>query len=223
MRPAKLRRSTLGADAYEAVRGMLLGDDRFRQARKINVEELARELGVSRSPLWMAIARLEAEGLVEVAPRQGVFLAAFDPDRLRALYESREALEGMAARLAAARISGTEIAALEATVVQQRCAAAASDHAGYALAALAFHQSVARGAANPVIERQLEQIYARARVMCRLRSATEPHASAGHIAEHERLLAALRAHDGDLAEREARTHVRELAAGLHRLAGAASA
>src|SRR5476651_2106644 len=97
----KLRRATLSEDAYGAVRAILLDTKRFHPGDKVSIEELARNLGVSRSPVWSAVSRLEAEGLVNVSPRKGVFLVGFEPEKLRALFEVREALECMAARLAA--------------------------------------------------------------------------------------------------------------------------
>jgi len=97
----KLRRSSLSGDAYAFVRDLFTNGSRYNPGEKISVEELSRELGVSRTPLWGAINRLEAEGIVEIVPRQGVYLINYDPDRALEVYEAREALEGMAARLAA--------------------------------------------------------------------------------------------------------------------------
>jgi DNA-binding GntR family transcriptional regulator len=98
----KLRRSNLSEDAYEFIRELFVNGTRYDPGDKISVEELSRELGVSRTPLWGAINRLEAEGIVEVVPRQGVYLINYDPDRVLEIYVAREALEGMAARLVAA-------------------------------------------------------------------------------------------------------------------------
>jgi hypothetical protein len=61
----KLRRSSLSGDAYATVKELLLEGERYRPGGKISVEELSRELGVSRTPIWGAINRLEAEGVVE--------------------------------------------------------------------------------------------------------------------------------------------------------------
>src|ERR1700744_5600376 len=97
----KLKRSNLSEDAYAVVRDMLLNGDRYNPGDKVSVEELSRELGVSRTPLWAAINRLEAERVVEVVPRQGVYVVDYDPARALEMYIAREALEGMAARLAA--------------------------------------------------------------------------------------------------------------------------
>ena len=59
-----LRRSSLSRDAYTFVRALFLDGDRYGEGDKISVEEFSRELGVSRTPLWGAIYRLEAEGIV---------------------------------------------------------------------------------------------------------------------------------------------------------------
>ncbi len=207
----QLRRATLTTDAHEAIRAMLLDATRFQPGQKISVEELSRELGVSRSPVWNAIARLEAEGLVDVSPRQGVFLVGFDADRLRAMYEAREALEGMAARLAAVRMPAGELHALVANLAGQKACLGRDDRAGYAAAALAFHMLVLRGAQNPLIERQLSGIYARSSAMCRGRSdkGTAEVLEINHR-DHAALLDALRQRSGNEAEALARKHVRRL-------------
>ena len=209
----KLRRTTLANDCYAALREILLDAGRYRPGDKISIEELSRELGVSRSPVWAAVARLGAEGIIEVEPRQGVFLVRFDPAKVRAAFEAREALEGMAARLAADRISPSELAALEAAIEQQRASLAADDVQGYASANLAFHHAILQSAGNETIAAMLVSIYTRVRAMC-----GGPRISLAQLRknckDHQRLLAALRARDANGAEREARAHVRRLAAAV---------
>jgi DNA-binding GntR family transcriptional regulator len=73
----KLRRSNLSEDAYTTVKELLLAGKRYEPGAKISVEELSRQLGVSRTPIWGAIYRLEAEGIVQILPRQGVYLLNF--------------------------------------------------------------------------------------------------------------------------------------------------
>ena len=74
---------------------------------------------MSRTPLWGAINRLEAEGIVEIVPRQGVYLINYDPQRVIEIDMAREALEGMAARLAAGKITDRQIANLKSNVDDQ--------------------------------------------------------------------------------------------------------
>ncbi len=77
----KLKRSNLSEDAYTVVRRHAFAWRSLQSRRQVSVEELSRELGVSRTPLWAAINRLEAERVVEVVPRQGVYLVDYDPGR----------------------------------------------------------------------------------------------------------------------------------------------
>jgi DNA-binding GntR family transcriptional regulator len=217
MRPPvrKLRRSTLADDSYAAVRRTLVDEGHYTPGDKISIEELSRQLGVSRSPVWAAIARLAAEGIVEVRPRHGVFLVGFDPARLREAFQAREALEGMAARLAAKRISADQLAELRNAIKEQRASLAAQDVEGYAAATLKFHREVLRSAGNDTIEHLVVSIYARVKAMCAgLQVPLEQFRR--NCEGHERLLAALRAGDADRAEREARAHARQLAASIAR-------
>ncbi len=116
----KLRRSSLSGDAYSFVWELFINGDRYNPGDKISVEELSRELGVSRTPLWGAINRLEAEGIVEIVPRQGVYLINYDPQRVLEIYAAREALEGMAARLAAEKITDRQLTNLKTNIEDQR-------------------------------------------------------------------------------------------------------
>lgn len=80
---------------------------------KLVEPELARQFGVSRGPLREALQRLEARRLVERAPHVGARVAALSFERLIDLYHAREAVEGMACRLATERCSEAELDALE--------------------------------------------------------------------------------------------------------------
>jgi DNA-binding GntR family transcriptional regulator len=192
---------------------MLLDSSRFAPGEKLSVEMISRELGVSRSPVWSAIARLDAEGLVDVSPRQGVYLVAFDEKRLRALFETREALEGMATRLAASRMTELELDALGLAVKQQKKLLSDRFEADFAAAALDFHEKIVSGAGNPLIERQLSGIYARTNAMCRGRDTPRTtKILTANYKDHCEILKALRRRDENAAEELARFHVRRLMA-----------
>jgi len=205
----KLRRTSLSVDAYAFVRDLLTNGTRYRPGEKISVEELSRELGVSRTPLWGAINRLEAEGIVEIVPRQGVYLIDYDPDRVLEIYQAREALEGMAARLAAENITDRQIAALETNVEEQRKLLAKNDVTGYYALALDFHEQIARLAHNRTLQRLLASILAQIRAMGIQHNYMPTHLPQS-CDDHNKLISALRARNPDAAEREARTHMQDL-------------
>ena len=205
----KLRRSSLSEDAHGLMRELFLSGARYAPGDKISVEELSRELGVSRTPLWAAINRLEAEGIVEIVPRQGVYLIDYDPERALEIYSAREALEGMAARLAASKITDRQLAALRANIDSQRHHLSKADVESYYALALEFHEQIVRIAQNRTLERLLISILAQIRAMRVQRNYTPMHLPQS-CDDHEKLVRALQQRDGDLAEREARSHIRDL-------------
>jgi DNA-binding GntR family transcriptional regulator len=211
----KLKRSNLSEDAYTVVRDMLLNGDRFSPGDKVSVEELSRELGVSRTPLWAAINRLEAERVVEVVPRQGVYLVDYDPERALEMYVAREALEGMAARLAASSITDRQIAILQRSIDEQRACLSAGDADGYYTRTIEFHEEILRAASNVTLERLLKSVFAQMRAMRIQRNSIPTHLPQS-CTDHEKILAAIRKRDPDLAEREARSHIKDLAMAIRR-------
>jgi DNA-binding GntR family transcriptional regulator len=211
----KLRRSNLSEDAYAVVRDILLNGDRYNPGDKVSVEELSRQLGVSRTPLWAAINRLEAELVVEVVPRQGVYLIDYDPRRALEMYIAREALEGMAARLAADNATERQIALMQRSVEEQRKCLSKGNLDGYYTRTLEFHQEVVRAANNQTLERLLTSVFAQMQAM-RIQRKSMPTHLPKSCADHEKILAAIRKRDPDRAEREARTHMQDLSSTIRR-------
>ena len=93
-----IHHSPVGQSVYRALQA-LLARHHFAPGQKLNVEALARDLGVSRTPVWEALKKLEVEGVVRTRPRKGVYIAALDADKAREIYVVREVVEGLAARL----------------------------------------------------------------------------------------------------------------------------
>jgi DNA-binding GntR family transcriptional regulator len=211
----KLRRSNLSDDAYTVVRDILLNGDRYNPGDKVSVEELSRELGVSRTPLWAAINRLEAELVVEVLPRQGVYLIDYDPRRALEMYIAREALEGMAARLAAHNVTDRQLAIMQRSVDEQRKCLINGDAEGYYMRTLEFHEEILRAASNQTLERLLTSIFAQMRAM-RVQHKSMPTHLPKSCLDHEKILSAIRRRDPDKAEREARAHMQDLASTIRK-------
>lgn len=68
------KKQLMNETVHQALRGMIAGR-RFKPGQRLNVEELARELGVSRTPVWEAIRRLGQDGIVRNIPNRGVFMS----------------------------------------------------------------------------------------------------------------------------------------------------
>lgn len=98
-RAGAAERAPLNEVAYRRIRAAIQ-EGTIGRREPLSEDRLARRLGISRTPVREALKRLSVEGLVEVFPRRGTFVSVPDAGQLREIFQLREALEGMAARLA---------------------------------------------------------------------------------------------------------------------------
>jgi DNA-binding GntR family transcriptional regulator len=92
----RLSRSRASDSVFDILRENILGRG-FRPGDRLDVRALADQLGVSATPVKDAINRLAVEGLVEIRPRSGTFVAELAPDAVAETFEIRRALECLAA------------------------------------------------------------------------------------------------------------------------------
>lgn len=178
---------------------------RFAPGRRMREVELAEWLGVSRTPVRQALARLQAEGILAVAPRQGLVVQSFDIAGIRELYDVRIALEGMAARLAAASASRDEVARIAALLDGERrlpCEARALVRHNRA-----FHAAICQAAHNRFLARAMQPV-TDALDLLGFSTLSMPGRQASALAEHEAIVAAIGARDPPGAEAAARAHIR---------------
>jgi DNA-binding GntR family transcriptional regulator len=100
----------------EFIRNRLRDDivqGRYEPGDPVPERVVAEELEVSRIPVREALIELERDGLVSILPRRGAYVQVFTAENMQSLYETREALEGMAARLAAQRMNPAILASLK--------------------------------------------------------------------------------------------------------------
>ncbi len=157
-----LHRLTLKEQAYRALREMIAAR-RFSSGIWINVEELTKELGVSRTPIRQAMKQLEAEGLVTHLPNRGIRMAEMTLEMARDLYQVREVLEGLAAGLAAENISAEALAGLRKILAEQSAIVKKKDLLRYSISDFNFHQLIYDSCGNRLLKEQLEQIKGRSR------------------------------------------------------------
>ena len=105
--------------AYEHIRRRMQ-EGSLKAGDPLPYREIAKEVGVSATPVREAISRLESEGLVDQLPRVGAFVKRMGREEIKELYELREALEGHAAMLAAERITDSQMQDLVAVYTQMR-------------------------------------------------------------------------------------------------------
>ena len=181
----------------------------FVPGQKLSESELARRLGISRGPLREALGRLEGR-LVTRTPRLGVSVIDFGLGDLEHLFLVREALEGMAARLAAERMTSSELKRLRELLAHHaRQPELAAGSAYYQRSRDDdYHFTIVRSARSERLERVLlDEVYYQLRIH-RLRSSTRPGRAQQALSEHREILAALTSRNPDAAEGTMRRHIR---------------
>ncbi|MFJ2782543.1 MULTISPECIES: GntR family transcriptional regulator [unclassified Streptomyces] len=180
--------------------------------------EIADELRVSRVPVREAMQRLESEGFLSVQPRRGSVVADFGPEEAAYLFDVRENLEGLAARLAARHADPARLRDLERLLARARRAAESGRLREAVSLNADFHRRIVELSGNPLLVDLMAPLDSRLRRLFRLTSAHsdgEPMCGA-----HERLYEAVRDGDEDAAEALARAHVADTRASTARLLSA---
>ena len=199
--------------AYEALREAIVATNIYETAEeslRLDERGLAAKLGVSRTPIREALARLEHEGLVQNIPRRGYFIVRKNKAELVEIIAVWAALESMAARLLTANASDDEIASLRsifATFEGGRLQAMLDE---YSDANLRFHQRIVELSRNTQLQTTAEGILIHVRSI-RHRTIGENRRFERSIVDHMHIIEALEARDADLAERLVRDHALNLA------------
>lgn len=185
------------------LRGAIVSGDLPAKTRLVE-PELARRLGVSRTPLREAIRQLEAEGFLSTIPRMGTFVAEVTARDLEDVYAIRAVLEGLAARQAAEQTDETSAAALRSLLAE--LALKTADYRKYHEAAGRFHDAILTASGNQPLQAMYHTLthqVARLRTLS-LAVARRPEVS---LREHRRIASAILRGRGPEAERVMRSHV----------------
>lgn len=177
---------------------------------KLSEQGLAASLGVSRGPLREAIRRLEGRKLLTRTPNIGVRVAELSLHDLKNLLEVREALEGLAAGLAASNMSDADIADLARLLEGHGKQKSVQEGTGYYQESkdFDFHFRIVAGSGNARLGEMLTgDLYYLLRVY-RYKSSTKPGRAQEALEEHRRIVAALAARDPVAAEQAMRAHLR---------------
>lgn len=181
----------------------------YAQGAKLNEPLLARQYGTSRGPLREALRRLEGLGLVRHVPHAGARVVALSRDELLEIYFVREALEGMAARLAAEHMTSAEIADLYALLTVHEDQIKAVDGQAYFQQEgnFDFHYRILKASRNPKLVQMVQgDLYHLVR-MYRYQSSQQSARPEKALFEHRRIVDAIAERDGDLAELLMRRHI----------------
>lgn len=175
----------------------------YRPGDRLVESELADRLGVSRTPIREALQRLETQSLL-VRDGRSLIVASLDHNQMAELYVVRGELEGLAARLAARNATAEEVALLREMVTEDN--ALKVHPAALARANRRFHKQIHLASHNRFLVQQLDLVH---RSMALMATTSLAVVGRGEIAqaEHDRIVSAIEARDGDAADAALRAHI----------------
>ncbi|MBL8386197.1 MAG: GntR family transcriptional regulator [Burkholderiales bacterium] len=181
----------------------------FAPGSRLTEEQLARELGVSRTPVREAMRMLVADGVLIFKPNVGTFVGAWNPEDVAQLFDLRLMLEGEVTALAAARFGSAGIEALGA--IQDALESRGCDQSPANLERIArlnreFHRIVAEASAKPRLVAMLANAIEMPIVQQTFRRYT-PAQLARSFAHHRELIDAFRARDSQWARSVISCHI----------------
>ncbi len=197
--------ASLNPQVYQILRHAILTGE-LQPGERLVERKLAKQLGVSRTPVREAIRKLELEGLVKHLPNKGAVVVRMSPKDAWDIYNIRSVLEGLAARLAAKSITPDQLQRLEELVIEMEQMVENKDFERLNELHLEYNDIIYKAGRNNRLHQMITNLadyitcftkvgYS---VPGRVREATE---------EHRELLEAIKKGDGDAAERIGRKHI----------------
>jgi DNA-binding GntR family transcriptional regulator len=195
-----------GRAVYAAVRDAIVTCE-LEPGQQISENELAAQLGVSRTPIREALARLRDDRLVEIVPQLGTFVSRISVSGVDDAQFLREALETSAVRLAAERARAGDVVELDALIARQELARDAGDAAAFFVLDDHLHSTLCELSGRPIAWTIVERANGHLNRVRRL-SLAHPSYIAEMVAEHKVVVAAVGRNDPDAAEDALRHHLR---------------
>jgi DNA-binding GntR family transcriptional regulator len=205
---APFTRSNLREQIKDVILQRILDGD-YPPGSRLVETRIAQELGVSQAPVREALRDLEQLGCIVHEPFRGCSVRAFSAQELIEAFPVRAALEALAARLAAERITEPELLQLADLVETMRAAADRGDAHDQSRANASFHATIVRAARNATLERQWSFLEPFSRTYI---SVSQPGLDLRALSDrHVPILEALRARDGEAAGAAMHRHLIEAA------------
>lgn len=187
-----------------------IASGQLRPGERIIQEQLAQQLGISRQPVQQALTLLRKEGVLIDAPGRGLQVAPLDLEHVRHMYEVRAVIEGLAFRSAAEHNALAAAQRGPALIRAGRKAVASGSYSEMIAADMAFHDVIYALSGNPLVAPSMETHWTQTqRVMGEVLMRDDKPRDIWD--QHEALLAAVAAGDGETAERLARRHILDAA------------
>ncbi len=198
--------TTLRAQTLSTLRRAIV-DGRFQPGERLVERDLCTRLGVSRTLVREALRSLETEGLVLNTNQRGPAVVTLSAAELGQVYEAREALEGMACQIFAARATAVDFDRLDQALAALTQAIANDNRAGALAAKTRFYDALMLGAGNPVLHDMARQLRARAAIL-RATSMSKMGRTQQSLVEMQAITGALHRRDAAGAQSACIEHLR---------------
>ncbi len=193
---------------YETIRDAIISG-KFSPGTKLTVDDLSKELNVSRTPVKEALVRLEREGLVENIPRRGMYVAKISIEDALEIYELREVLEGFAVRKASENIDKESLKLLKEILSKGEKYIRDGNFKDYSNIDEQFHKILWNLSGNKRLFRILENIRSIIRLLM-TSSVNIPGRASASLLEHRKILSAIEKNNPELAESYMKEHIKNV-------------
>ena len=192
---------TLKDHVYDMLKGAITEMDIYAEDADLRLDErqMSEQLGISRTPLREAIARLERDGLVRVEPRKGVYVQRKSLTEILEMIVAWAALESMAARLATELASDSEIASLRKIAAKYSDSKLATQISEYSDDNIRFHQRILEISQCALLKEMADGLFLHMQAV-RLRAMKEGDRVQRSVVDHVEIIEALENRDADAAE-----------------------
>ena len=198
--------TNLREQIYDILKNMIVHRE-IQPGEKINEERVARETGVSRTPIREALCRLENEKIIEMIPRRGAFVIRQTEATVREVLEIREVLEGLVTRLATMHMDEKTLGQLTKCLEKIRSIPDESRYLmKYTQSDIQFHSILLEACRNSMLQNMMATTNTHLQII-RLRTVVLPGRAKKTVEEHYEILKAIETGNEDRAETMMRKHV----------------
>jgi DNA-binding GntR family transcriptional regulator len=181
---------------------------RYPLGSRLDQQTLADEFGASIIPIRESLRQLEAEGLVQIAPRRGAFVvSAPTDDEVREVYRLRGVFEAFATKEAVPALTAEDLDEMDALLAEMAQVASSDTSEKWSRLNQAWHFKLYTGAQLPLLMQFISTLWDRARLTSHVYARDVSHRSRSNE-DHSRIMAAVHAREAELAAETLATHVR---------------
>lgn len=192
--------------AYEEIKRLIVSGE-FPPDSFLSERQLAQRLGMSKTPIHIALKRIEAEGFIVISPQQGIVVRGLAPSDILDHYELREAIEGFVVRKLAGKLDDEQSAALRRSLSDQDEALKSGDLARCLELDASFHLLLASFLGNRLVLESMEQLQDKIRLVILRVSSLHRARFKESVAEHGLIAGHLFSGDADAAEKALIDHL----------------